>query len=551
MVVLLGIGFLAGVITAISPCVLPVLPILLAGSASGGKRRPYAIIAGLVASFTLFTLFAAWLLDLLGLRQDLLRNLAIVLLFVVAASLLVPQFGRVLERPFLRFSRRPSGDLGGGFLLGASLGLVFVPCAGPVLAVISVVAANHRVDADAILLTLAYATGAAVPMLLVALAGQRATERTRFLRTHAQAVRRGLGVVIALAALGIALDLDRHFQTALPGYTEALQSKIENTSYAKRNLARVDESRGGASDASEGEALADYGPAPDFAGISRWINTPGGRPLSLAALRGKVVLVDFWTYSCINCLRTLPYVRAWDRTYRSDGLVVVGVHTPEFAFEHVASNVETASSELGLRYPVALDNDYGTWNAYSNRYWPAKYLIDRQGHLRFAHFGEGQYEETENLIRRLLAERVRTLPPRAEAHAETVSGPVTPESYLGYQRLQRYAGSAIKLDRAAPYTLSSSLGEHELTYGGVWNVHAERITSVRDSTLRLRFHARDVHLVLGGRGTVEVFVDGERFDPVRVHESRLYTLARFPTPARALLELRFSPGVSAYAFTFG
>jgi len=553
VVVLLGIGFLAGVVTAISPCVLPVLPILLAGSTTGGRRRPYAIIAGLVASFSVFTLFAASLLNLLGLPQDFLRSAAIVLLFVVAASLVFPQVASLLERPFLALTRRPSRDLGGGFLLGASLGLVFVPCAGPVLAAMSVVAANHRVGTDAFLLTLAYASGAALPMLLVALAGQRASERTRLLRMHAQKVRRVLGVVMAATALAIALNVDRHFQTFIPGYTSALQERIERNSSATSRLAALKQSDPDADtqQAASGEPLDDFGAAPDFKDISLWLNTPGGRPLSLEKLRGKVVLVDFWTYSCINCLRTLPFVKAWDETYRKDGLVIVGVHSPEFAFERVSTNVREAVSRLGIRYPVALDNEFGTWNAYSNQYWPAKYLLDRRGHVRFAHFGEGEYERTEGLIRRLLAERGGKLPRPVAKEPERRRLAVTAETYLGYERLGRYVGTPVSPDVFASYRLPRSLDLDELAYGGGWRVAEERITAGRDARLRLHFLARDVHLVLGGRGTVQVYLDGAQRRSVRVAGSRLYTLLRQEETKEALLELRVTPGLSAYAFTFG
>src|SRR5256714_5331154 len=306
MLLLLGIGFLAGVVTAISPCVLPVLPIVLGGGAtSETKRRPYAIIAGLVTSFVVFTLFATWLLMKLGLPQDFLRNLAIVLLFVLAASLLVPQLGELLERPFQRFSRRRGGDLGGGFLLGASLGLVFVPCAGPVLTVITVKAASMAIGWKTVLLTLAYALGAAVPMLAIARGGQAMAKR---LRPNAGRLRMGVGVLIALAPVGIVFHLDTKAQTSIGDYTNVLQGKIERNSYAKKQLRNL---QGGntklAAAAQSGDgALQNLGKAPDFRGISHWLNTPGDRPLTIRGLRGKVVLIDFWTYSCINCLRTLP-----------------------------------------------------------------------------------------------------------------------------------------------------------------------------------------------------------------------------------------------------
>jgi cytochrome c biogenesis protein CcdA/thiol-disulfide isomerase/thioredoxin len=537
---LLVVGFLAGVITAISPCVLPVLPILLAGGASGGRRRPYAIVAGLVASFVAFTLAAAWLLDLLGLPKDFLRNLALALLFVVAATLIVPRLALLLERPFAALTRRRFGDAGGGFVLGASLGLVFVPCAGPVLAYITVSAASQEIDAKAVSLTVAYALGAAVPMLAVALGGQRVARRLRV-----PALRPLLGVVVAAAAVAIAFDLDVRAQTALGDYTAWLQEPVERTDFVAREL-----SRGGSPAASSDAGLPDFGPAPELRGIVEWLNTPGGRPLTLEELRGKVVLIDFWTYSCINCLRTLPHLKAWDAAYRDDGLVILGVHSPEFAFERVPSNVRGAVRRLGLRYAVALDNDFATWTAYGNQYWPAKYLIDRRGNLRYAHFGEGEYDRTERLIRRLLAGPVADRPVEAELADATPTGEITAETYLGYLRVDRYAGSLAR-DRERRYRFPGSLVPHQLAYSGGWRIERERAVAGRDARLRLRFRARDVFLVLGGRGRVEVRVDGFRVRTVRVSGHRLYRLLDGNRIREELLELRFDPGVEAYAFTFG
>jgi cytochrome c biogenesis protein CcdA/thiol-disulfide isomerase/thioredoxin len=543
MLVLIGIGLAAGLITAISPCVLPVLPIIFAGGATGGRRKPFAIIAGLVLSFSAFTLFGVWLLKRLGLPEDLLRDIAIVLLFLVAATLLVPRVEELVQRPFLRLTRRSGGDLGGGFLLGASLGLVFVPCAGPVLAAITVVGATQDVGARAIVLTLAYAIGAAIPMLLVAVGGRSAMGA---LRPHAQRIRQGLGVVVALTALAIALNVDRHFQTAIPGYTEALQGKVEESDRAQRELQKL---RGQTREVAASSSLRDFGQAPELTGLSNWINS---RPQTFGKLRGKVVLIDFWTYSCINCLRTLPHVKAWDRTYRRRGLVVLGVHTPEFAFEHVPSNVEGAVRRLGIRYPVALDNDYGTWNAFQNQYWPAKYLIDRRGHLRYYHFGEGEYDTTEERIRTLLGESRAMLPVANRLSDNTPHAPLTPETYLGYQRLARFAQSTIEPDTFAEYRFPDrNLEQSELAYDGRWKVTGEEIVAGLGARLRLAFTARKVFLVLGGNGNVRVLLDEKERRVVRVNESRLYTLLSLPELREGLLELRFDPGVRGYAFTFG
>ncbi len=553
MLVLLGIGLLAGIVTALSPCVLPVLPIVLAGGATGsaasGGRRPLSIVAGIVVSFTVFTLTAAWLLDRLGLPQDLLRNIAIVLLFVVAATLLWPRAGELLERPLRALTRRPGGDLGGGFLLGASLGLVFVPCAGPVLAAVTVLAAGREIGLDGVVLTLSYALGAAIPLLAIALLGQRAALA---LRSRATTVRRVSGVLVAAAALAIAFGLDTRLQTNVPGYTLAVQNRIESSGRAQRELERLTGARRPEATGSSAEdALPDYGLAPEFIGIAGWLNTPGGRALSLDGLHGRVVLIDFWTYSCINCLRTLPYLRAWDERYRSKGLTIIGVHTPEFAFERVPANVRENAAKLGVRYPIALDPDYGTWNAWHNQYWPAKYLIDRDGHVRYYHFGEGEYTKSEDAIRTLLAVGGTKLPAATHLADRTPTGRVTPETYLGYERVEHYVGSPLQHDVAAAYTLPATLAQNELSYGGRWTVGKERIVARRNAVLRLAYRARKVHLVLGGTGTVQVLVDGRAAGTIRVDADRLYTLVERAEIADHLLELRFSRGVAGYAFTFG
>ena len=539
MLVLIGIAFAAGVITAISPCVFPVLPIIFAGGASGGRRRPYAIIGGLVTTFVLSLLFVTWLLRQLNLPEDILRDVAIGLLFLVAATLIVPQLGELLARPLYRLTKRPAGDLGGGFLLGASLGLVFVPCGGPVLAYITTQTASLDLSWKRVALAVAYAFGAAIPMLAVAIGGRRAAGAIRPLGTRRARV--ALGGLMAIAALLITFNVDRTLQTKVNDYTTFLQGHVETTCGAqKRLVGRCQES------SSE---LEDLGAAPEVTGLSRWINSD---PLTMRELRGKVVLVDFWTYSCINCLRTLPHVKAWDRAYRDSGLVVLGIHTPEFAFEHVSNNVQGAVERLGIEYPVALDNEYGTWNAFQNQYWPAKYLIDRRGHVRYQHFGEGEYDTTEARIRTLLGESAEALPVANRLSDPTPKTHLTPETYLGYQRLERFSDRTILPDQFGPYRFPQrDLQTNELSYSGTWKVRPEEIVAGPGARLRLSFLGRKVHLVLGGRGSVNVLLDGKLQRTVSVDGSRLYTLLRLKSLRNGLLELRFSPGVQAYAFTFG
>jgi thiol-disulfide isomerase/thioredoxin len=318
------------------------------------------------------------------------------------------------------------------------------------------------------------------------------------------------------------LNAPERLATAVPGYTQAVQERIERSSTAERELAKL-----GGSSAPAPTTEADEGAAPEIRGIETWLNTPGSASLTLAGLRGRVVLVDFWTYSCINCLRTLPHLKAWDAAYRDAGLTIVGVHSPEFAFERAVDNVRSAVRRLGIRYPVALDNDFATWRAYSNRYWPAKYLVDRSGRVRYHHFGEGAYEDTERRIRALLGPTVTAAPASRDPGISRAIR--TPESYLGYERLTRFANGSVAPD-----------------------VEGERIVAGRGARLVLRFQAKDILLVLEGEGHVEVDVDGRSLRTVRVLGlPRLYTIARFPALDRGLLELRFSRGVAGYAFTFG
>jgi cytochrome c biogenesis protein CcdA/thiol-disulfide isomerase/thioredoxin len=543
VVVLLGIAFLAGLITAVSPCVLPVLPIVLAGGASGGRRRPYAIVAGMIAMFVVSILFATYLLHELGLPQDLLRNVAIALLFAVAVTLLWPRAGLLLERALAPLSRRlgGGGDLGGGFLLGAALGFAFVPCGGPILAYVSAQAASVNFGFKPIALAIAYALGASVVMLGIAVGGRRVAGP---LRARMSQLRIALGIVVGASALALVFNADTRLQTALPNWTNFLQRHTEQTAYASHKLYGRSATPKPVRQTSL-VGLPDYGPAPALHPGGRWFNTA---PLTLRQLRGKVVLIDFWTYSCINCLRTLPHLEAWYSTYHPEGFVIIGVHTPEFAFEHVASNVGAAIRRLGIKYPVVQDNNYETWTAYNNEYWPAEFLIDRTGHIRHVHLGESSYGETEGFIRRLLSV---TDVKETKVPDLTPTGFGTPESYLGYERLERYAGSSLHKNAVASYTFPRAVPQNELAYAGSWNVMSQRIVAGLDARLRLHFLAQHVYLVLGGHGRVSQLLDGMKRGTIDVNSYRLYTLLNLPKPEDATLDLHFTPGVQAYAFTFG
>ena len=532
MIVLVPIAFAAGVITMCTPCILPVLPIVLAGG-TGPARRPYALAAGLVTTFTAFLLAGAWLWGLLGISADHQVQIGAVLLGLLAVILVVPRVGQWLERPLAFMTRRRFGSDSGGFVLGAGLGLVFIPCGGPVLAALTSNVARDRVGGWLVVVALAYALGAAIPLVAIAAGSRRLATN---LRRHAQSVRVAGGVLMAAAAIVIYNGWAERLQTKVPSYAQWLQDAVEGNATAKDKLAALDGSK---------PPQSAYHQAPDLQGISAWINSA---PLTMQELRGKVVLVDFWTYSCINCLRTLPYLKSWDARYRAKGLVILGVHAPEFAFEHSLGNVRAAVRRLGIRYPVALDNDFATWNAYRNQYWPADYLIDRVGRIRDVHFGEGAYADTESKIRKLLA---TALPPALAQPDRTPTELRTPETYLGYARIGNYAGSPIRPDRNARYTFPPPLAGDTFAYAGEWRVESQRILAGRNARLRLHFLAHDVHLVLSGRGTLGVKLDGRRLRSVPVTGDRLYTLVALKRPRDALLELSFTPGLSAYAFTFG
>lgn len=569
MIGLVLIGVVAGFLAGISPCILPVLPVVLVAGATGtdataqagadenppkaGLARPVAVVLGLALSFSVLILAGSEIISLLHLPQDSLRDAGIALLIIVGLGYLIPPLGALLERPFARLPvRRPSGR-GGGFVLGLALGLLYVPCAGPVLAAITVVGATHRVGLTAVFVTIAFAVGTAIPLLAVALASGQLSQRVSALRRHAQQVRLAGGAVLIVMAVAIAFNTFQGLQRDVPSYSTALQgsAKVRGQLNALTGVRATPLTKCN----SNATALVDCGPAPAFKGVTAWLNTPEGKPLTMSALRGKVVLVDFWTYSCINCQRTLPHVEAWYREYAKDGFVVVGIHTPEFAFEHVVSNVRAQAASFGVRYPVAVDDDYGTWKAYDNEYWPADYLIDAQGNVRHVHFGEGDYPATERFIRELLtdAHPGRALPPATDVPDLTPTGEMNPETYVGYERLQYLVtNGTITKDAPATYQFPQTLPLGGMGLSGTWTDHAQEATAGHDAELELRFLAKDIYLVLGGSGTVEESINGRHTMTLKVSGvPRLYTLYQAGATGRGTLLLRVSPGVQAYDFTFG
>jgi cytochrome c biogenesis protein CcdA/thiol-disulfide isomerase/thioredoxin len=522
-----------------------------------------AIVVGLVTTFAVTALFGVLILSALGLPEDLLYNIGYALLLLLALSLLIDPLGALLERPFARLSVAPKVGVGtsSGLVLGAGLGLVFVPCAGLILGTITTVDARHRVGLTAIALTASYALGIAIPLLIFALASQRLAASWSALRRHAQTVRHVAGAIIGVMAIVILTGALSGLQTDLPGYAQSIENTVPagvgiqlqhlKGEQAPNTFAKC-------TTADHVSTLPDLGCAAGFTGITAWLNTPGDRPLSLAALHGKVVLVDFWTYSCINCRRSLPHVEAWYRAYRTAGLVVVGVHTPEFAFEHVVSNVQGAIGDLGVTYPVAVDDDYATWTAYNNNYWPAEYLIDQHGHVRHTSFGEGDYAATERDIRTLLmAGGAVNLPAATEVANRTPTEATTLESYLGYGRPDNANGypviaNQVVDDAMTTYSWTQQDPANTVALTGNWAVHAEDATAGPHAAFELQFTAKDAYLVLGGKGTATVSYDGG--PPTVLHVTgipNLYTLFSSASLHSGLLHVAFSPGVRAYDLTFG
>ncbi len=569
MILLALFAFVAGAATALSPCVLPVLPVALTAGSTGGRRRPLGVVTGLVLSFTFATVALVYVLSALGLPDDLFRSLAILVLATAGLALIVPRLAARAEAAVARLVRRPlargKGDgFASGVVLGGSLGLVYAPCAGPILAGVITVSAAQTFTAGRLAVAFAYSLGTAVVLYGLMLGGRRLTAP---LARRSGLLQRAMGGVMVLVALAMAAELDIRFQNSiadsLPAVLVNPSRALEAADATRGRLAELRDEGAGAvahvASTLRGDRLPVLGTAPEIRGTQRWFNTRGGRSVSLKSLRGRVVLIDFWTYSCINCIRTLPALKAWDRRYRDVGLTVVGLHAPEFPFERDPGNVQRAVERNGLRYPVGQDNRFATWNAYGNRFWPAKYLIDARGRVRYTHFGEGEYETTERAIRSLLAEANHPrLGREASPHVEREAAGATPESYLGAARAERFLNGPLEPGRInfrLPHGAPAALRLHHLAYEGRWWIGPSHSTANQGGArLYLRFRAQRVFVVLGTRGgqrQVEVAVDGRSRRPVTVGPHRLYELVHLARPADHLLTLTFERGTEAYAFTFG
>jgi cytochrome c biogenesis protein CcdA/thiol-disulfide isomerase/thioredoxin len=581
--VLIVFAFVAGAATAVSPCVLPVLPVALAAGATGGRRRPLGVVSGLALSFTFATVALVYAISAFGLPDGLLRTAAIAVLVGFGICLLAPPLGDRLEAWLSRLS--PSAGVGSGardregfwsgMLVGGGLGFVYAPCAGPILAGVITVSASQTFTAGRLGVALAYGAGSAVVLYALMLGGRRLTGR---LARRSGRFQMAMGAVMVLIALAMLGNYDTRFETAiasdLPSFLVDPTHSLEESHAATVQLAalrgRKARQDAGLREADAGLRLPVLGTAPEFVDTQRWFNTPQGQSVPLSSLRGHVVLVDFWTYTCINCIRTLPYLNAWYARYHHDGFEIVGVHTPEFPFEHSATNVAAAIAQNGIHYPVVQDNEYGTWNAYNNQYWPAEYLIDAQGRIRLEDFGEGEYATKERAIRSLLVEAGAT-DLAGPAHVSAIKpseAEVTPESYLGVERGERFTSGPLTSGvhdfgqlPAQPPPLSY------LRFAGTLSVGAWGVTpaSAGGGAVQLSFRARRVYLVMGSPGhprPVRVLLDGrpipQRVAGTAVHAGTaqaqmqdVYSLVDLPSVQTHTLTVQFPPGVSVYDFTFG
>ncbi|HEX7017992.1 MAG TPA: cytochrome c biogenesis protein DipZ [Patescibacteria group bacterium] len=553
MLLLILFAFLGGLVTILSPCILPILPIILSGSLTGGHRRPLGIITGFVVSFTFFTLFLAAIVNTLGIPSDSLRLFSIIVIGLLGMSLVVPQTQLLLEKVFsglANFFPRTSTTDGfwGGLVIGLSLGLLWTPCVGPILASVITLAITSQVNAAAAIITFAYALGTAIPMLFITYTGRQLFQRVPWLLANTKKIQQGFGVIMVLMAIGLFFNIDRNFQTYIlekfPSYGAGLTA-LEDNEQVRRQLDSL------RTDSVTPELKSANQLAPDFTGGTEWFNS---EPLSLHQhLRGSVVLVDFWTYSCINCIRTLPYLREWWTKYKDQGLVIVGVHSPEFQFEKKSQNVQEAIADFELTYPIIQDNNFTIWQAYSNRYWPAKYLVDQNGYIRYTHFGEGAYLETENAIRELLG-----LEPLSASDTQKldIRKRQTPETYLGYERASSYTTqNRIEINRSIKYELGKALQLHEVGLQGEWLVADEYVEAqAPNAEIHLSFLAAQAYLVMeppaSGEGQVHVFLDGQLQEQIVIDQAKKYDLANVPY-GEHIITLRFSRGVKAFAFTFG
>ena len=522
--------------------------------ATRSANRPYLVIAGLVCSFSAVTLAGSAILAALHLPQNAIRWAALVALTAIGLGMIFPPLQHLIERPFARLPQRDVSSARTGFGLGLTLGALYAPCAGPVLAAIVVAGGTASIGLPVLVLTATFAIGAALPLLVFALAGQGVAARVGAFRRRQRAIRIIGGITMIVLAVALVFNLPAILQRRVPDYTAAMQKAI-GANEIRQKLTSGATVKGQLADCTDGaDRLQRCGPAPAIGGISQWLNTPGGSAIDLASLRGKMVLIDFWAYSCINCQRAIPHVVDWYNRYRSDDFVVIGVHTPEYAFERVAGNVATGAAALHITYPIALDNDYTTWNNYQNLYWPAEYLIDASGTIRHTKFGEGDYDATEKLIRELLVDAHPDVQLPAPTHSPdtTPHTRLTPETYLGVDKAVNYGGDGQYRSGTAAFSYPAQLPADGFALRGRWKLDDQGVTADSDDAgIRLNYTAQAVYAVIGGTGTINVSRDGKTTTTAIGGPPTLHQIVADDGSRRDQLDMQVSPGLQVFSFTFG
>ncbi|PIR43095.1 hypothetical protein COV24_04670 [candidate division WWE3 bacterium CG10_big_fil_rev_8_21_14_0_10_32_10] len=570
MIFLSVFAFISGIVTILSPCILPVLPIILSGGLIGGKKRPLGIVAGFILSFTFFTLALSSIVKITGLSANLLRTLSIVIIFLFGLILLFPNFNKYMEQLFTKFSslvpnKTNKTGFVGGFILGLSLGLIWTPCVGPIIATVITLAATSSLSTGTVLITFSYSLGTALPMLAIIYGGNKILNNNKWLLKNTSKIQQVFAIFIILTAVGIYFNFDRNFQTYIldkfPNYGTGLTSLEDNT-FVKKQLATLKDQP---TPTVPSKNTSDFPNAPELIYGGEWFNS---KPLTMQGLKGKVVLVDFWTYTCINCIRTLPYIEKWHEKYANKGLVIIGVHTPEFEFEKDPKNLQKAINDFGLKYPIVQDNNYQTWKAYNNHYWPAKYFIDKNGKIRDTHFGEGDYDESEKLIQKLLQETGVDTSTDIISNIDYKVFSKTPETYLGYNRIANFGSiESIKKDTKFSYTSPAKLSNNTFSYSGKWLVKGDYAMPYKNSKLTFNFESKNVYLVMrpvseNTQGKVTVYLDGQLVDEnagkdvisgtITIDSDELYELINLKTPGQHILEIEFlDNNVELFAFTFG
>lgn len=535
----IGLAFIEGFALIISPCILPILPIILSGSLTGNKSRPLGIVIGFILSFTVITLFSRALIQAAHIDPETLRVVSLVLLFLLGLMMLSTH----LSEKFNLFTQRltnvgssntvinnPEGGLWSGLLFGCLIGIIWTPCAGPILAAVIVQIVTEHTTFNSSLTVVAFALGAGVPMLLIALVGRKVLDKFGVFKKHADLFRKVLGLIIILTVVYL-------YYFGVEAFSFSSSPELTPTELTSDSLI---------------DGLKQPYPAPNISGIDAWINSP---PLKLSELKGKVVLIDFWTYSCINCIRTLPYIKDWYKKYHDKGLVIIGVHSPEFQFEHDINNVKTGVTKFGILYPVAIDNKFVTWRNFNNEFWPAHYLIDKNGNVVYEHFGEGSYAITENNIRYLLGLTGKVAEKQSN---DQYSSAQTPETYLGYYRATNFSSpESVTKNAVATYSYPSGFALNNWALSGKWKIMADKIVAAdKDAAIRLHFQAGKVYAVMGVTEqpvNIKVLFNDKPVNSVtQIKDHILYTLLEFPKETEGTITIiADAPGLELYTFTFG